>query len=123
MSWQQNRVRVPLECTEPSLAVQSQKAESDINNIVRDFGVTGHVRTSVVPPSYGDFSGVDDYRTAVEAVREAEASFMALPSAVRDRFHHDPQAFLDFCENRENLPQLREWGLAPALPKGDPAAT
>lgn len=107
------RKRVQLICRDPSLAVQSQKAEADINTIVRNFGVTGRMPAAVRLPSFGDFSQVADYRSALEAVRQAEASFLEVSSAVRDRFHNDPQAFMEFCENPSNLPQLREWGLAP----------
>lgn len=99
--------------TDPSLAVQSQKDEADINVMLERFGVTGQIRQSVRLPQYGDFTGVSDYRSALEAVRAAEAAFLEIPSGIRDRFHHDPQAFADFCTKPENLPQLREWGLAP----------
>lgn len=110
--------RPKLICEDPSLAIQSQKAEADINNIVRNFGVTGRLPQAVRLPMYGDFHGVSDYRSAVEAVREAEASFMAIPAKVRAEFNNDPQAFADFCLDPNNLKQLQEWGLAPA-----PAAT
>lgn len=106
--------RVKLICEEPSLAIQSQKAEADINTIVRNFGVTGRLPQAVRLPTYGDFHGVSDYRSAVEAVREAEASFMAIPAKVRAEFNNDPQAFADFCLDPNNLKQLQEWGLAPA---------
>lgn len=118
-------VATGLRCEDPSMAVQSQKDESDINTIVRNFGVTGRVPVAVRLPEYGDFEGIDDYRSAIEAVRAAEASFMAVPAAIRERFHHDPQAFADFCTKSENLTQLREWGLAPTPPAPEvpPAAT
>lgn len=103
--------RVALFCNDPSLAVQSQKDEADINTILKNFGVTGTVNVPAVLPSYGDYDGIDDYRTAVEAVRAAEASFAALPSNVRDRFHNDPGAFLEFVENPSNKDELRTLGL------------
>lgn len=113
--------RPKLICNDPSLAVQSQKDEADINNIVRNFGVTGRVPSAVRLPQYGDFSGVSDYRSAIEAVRAAEASFMSIPAKVRAEFDNDPQQFADFCLDPSNLPQLREWGLAPtAEPTASP---
>lgn len=118
--------RVALYCEDPSLAVQSQKDEADINTIVRNFGVTGTVNGPVVLPSYGDFDGVDDFRSALEAVKAAEAAFLSVPANIRERFHHDPQAFLEFCENPKNLPELRALGLAnpePALSPATPAQT
>lgn len=105
--------RVKLICDDPSLAIQSQKDEADINTIVRNFGVTGRVPTAVRLPEYGDFTGINDYRTAIEAVRDAELQFNAIPATVRAHFDNDPQLFLEYCANRDNLPQLQEWGLAP----------
>jgi len=112
-----------LACADPSLAVQSQKDEADINTIVRNFGVTGRLPQTLRLPEYGDFSGIDDYRTAIEAVRRAEANFLAIPSSIRAEFNNDPGAFADFCSDSANLPKLREWGLAPALPPEPSPAT
>lgn len=116
-----NRKRVALVCSDPSLAVQSQKAEADINNIVRNFGVTGRVPTSVRLPEYGDFTGVNDYRTALEAVRAAESAFLEVPASIRAQFNHDPGAWASYCLDPSNLPQLREWGLA--KPAAQPEAS
>ncbi|WNK14391.1 MAG: internal scaffolding protein [Microvirus sp.] len=96
----------------PSLAIQSQRDEADINNIVRMFGVTGKIPESVRVPTYGDFSMVEDYQTAIHAIREAEASFMQMPADTRARFENDPQQFLEFCENPNNLEEMRKLGLA-----------
>lgn len=115
-----NRKRVALVCSDPSLAIQSQKDEADINNIVKNFGVTGQLPQAVRLPQFGDFEGVSDYRSAVEAVMAAEEAFMAIPATIRSKFDNDPQAFADFCVDRSNLPQLREWGLAPNASTGSP---
>lgn len=119
--WSRPGRRVALTCRDPSLAVQSQKAEADINTIVRNFGVTGSVRAPARLPSYGDFDGISDYRDAMEAVKAAQESFASLPSNIRARFHNDPGAFLDFVENPSNLPELRAMGLANPLPEPTPA--
>lgn len=118
------RKRVALFCNDPSLAVQSQKDEADINMIVRNFGVTGRVPVSVRLPQYGDFTGIDDYRSALEAVNAAENAFAEIPATIRAQFNHDPGAWADFAANPANLPQLRAWGLAPtppSEPQGEPA--
>lgn len=102
-----------LECKDPSLAVQSQLAESDINEIVRRFGLTGQLPENVRVPTYGDFDvGVTDYQSALNAVREAEASFMQMPADVRLKFDNDPQRFLEFCADENNLDEMRRLGLA-----------
>ena len=103
-------------CLDPSLAVQSQKDEADINTIVRNFGVTGRIPEGVRVPSYGDFDLANDYRTCLEAIREAEASFMAMPADVRTRFDNDPQLFLEFCADSNNLAEMRKLGLAVPAP-------
>ncbi|AXH76602.1 MAG: internal scaffolding protein [Microviridae sp.] len=97
----------------PSLTVQSQKEEADINNIVAAFGVTGQLPQGVRVPTYGDFDAVDDYRTAIEMVREAEANFLKLPSDLRARLDHDPARFVDFASDPSNLEEMRKLGLAP----------
>lgn len=112
MAWKL-RKRSALECKDPSLAVQSQAVESDINTIVRRFNVTGQLPSAARLPQYGDFDRVDDFRSALEAVMQAQASFDAIPAEIRARFGNSPQAFLEFCSVSENLPQLQEWGLAP----------
>jgi Chlamydia-phage Chp2 scaffold (Chlamy_scaf) len=108
--------RVKLICDDPSLAVQSQKDEADINNIVRNFGITGQLPSGANIPTYGDFEGVNDYRSAIEAVRAAELAFHQLPAALRLELENDPQRFLEYCVDPENLPKLRELGLALPLP-------
>lgn len=100
------------ECVGPSKAIQSQKDECDINNIVRDFGVTGQLPVAVRPPTFGDFDGVDDYASALMALRAAEQSFMAMPAEVRNRFANDPQRFVEFCSDSANLAEMRTLGLA-----------
>lgn len=104
-----------LKCTDRSRTVQDQKDDADINVMVRNFGVTGKFPDNIRVPSYGDFDGISDYREAIEAVRLAEESFMALPSEFRDRLGNSPQRFLEFCADPGNLEEMRKLGLAVAL--------
>jgi len=106
----------------PSKTVQSQREEADINTIVRNFGVTGQLPANVRVPSYGDFTGVDDYRTALHALREAEASFMQMPADVRVKFDNDAGKFVDFCSDTRNLDEMRKLGLAVPAPASDAPA-
>lgn len=99
------------EMSEPSLTVQSQKDEADINVLVKRFGVTGHLPQSVRAPSFGDFTGVNDFQSAMNAIREAQESFDAMPADVRARFHNDPQEFVEFCSDEENIDEMRKMGL------------
>lgn len=103
--------------------IQSAKEECDINVIVERFGITGMMPQNLAPLTFGDFSNVGDYRTAMDALNSARDRFMELPSAVRARFGNSPQAFLQHCEerddkgNRVHIDQLRKWGLAVDPPK------
>lgn len=112
-----------LQCNDPSLAVQSQKDEADINTIVRNFGVTGQLPSGVKVPMYDDFDEIIDYRTAIERSREAEASFMAMPADLRARLGHDPQRFLEYCADPANLEEMRKLGLAVPAPAAVDAAS
>lgn len=62
-------------------------------------------------PSFQDFEGIFDFQTAMNKVREANETFMAMPAQLRARFHNDPQEFLTFTSNEENLPELEKLGM------------
>ena len=112
-----------LKCLDPSMAQQQFLEESDINTIVERFGLNGEVPELVKVPQYGDYSEVTDFHSAMNAVRQAEASFMELPAKVRSRFGNDPQQFLEFVSDDKNIPEARDLGLlppAPIAPLGDP---
>jgi len=105
-----------LECLEPTRAQQSFADEVNINTIVRRFGVTGTVPNSLRPPTFGDFTGVGDFQSALASIQAADDSFMSLDAKVRARFDNSPAAFLDFCFNPANLDEMRTLGLAVAEP-------
>nr|QJB19989.1 MAG: internal scaffolding protein [Microvirus sp.] len=105
-----------LACKDPSLAQQHMKDECDINVIVERFGVTGQLPVRAIEPSYGDFSGVSDYHTALNKIKAAEAEFMALPAKLRAKFDHDPNALLNFLENEANRDEAIELGLIDGEP-------
>lgn len=105
-----------LQCKDATRAQQSAKEECDINTIVRRFGVTGQLPLVAHVPNYGDFTGVDDYQSALEALKAADDAFMQMPAEVRKRFNNDPGVFVDFCSDPANLEEMRKLGLAPPLP-------
>ncbi|WNK14677.1 MAG: internal scaffolding protein [Microvirus sp.] len=101
-----------LDCSvEPSMTQQSFAAECDINTIVRMFGVTGELPSGVRMPTYGDFSGVFDFHSAVNAISAARESFDQMPAEVRYRFHNDPAEFVDFCSAEANRDEAIKLGL------------
>lgn len=98
------------------LTVQSYKDDSDINVLMRRFGVTGQLPVSAVQPFYGDFSDAVDYQTALDMIKEANASFDALPMEVRKRFGQDPARLMEFLQDPDNRDEAIELGLIEAPP-------
>lgn len=108
-----------LVCLDPSLAQQSMLEESDINTIVMRFGLTGTLPQGVRAPTYGDFTGISDFHSAVNAISEANESFDELPANVRARFHNNPAEFVDFCSDVNNRDEAVKLGLV--FPQEPPA--
>lgn len=102
--------------SEPTRTQQQFKDEVDINNIARQFGITGRLPENVRMPTFEDFSDVVDYQTALNAARRASQSFMEMPANVRERFRNDPQQFLEFCSNDANRQEAISLGLIPSPP-------
>ena len=100
-----------LACEEPSLAQQHFKDECDINNILRQFNITGLLPESPLSPRYGDFSGIGDYHTALNRVIAAQDEFEALPAQIRARFDNDPSKLIEFLDDDNNRPEAEALGL------------
>jgi phage internal scaffolding protein len=98
-------------CEEPSLAQQQFKDECDINNIVRQFNITGQLPDQPLSPKYGDFTGISDYKTALDRVIAADEEFMNLPATIRARFENDAANLIEFLENDENRAEAEKLGL------------
>lgn len=100
-----------------TLTQQAPAAETDINEIVRRFGITGSLPQGIRVPSYDDYGDtVFDFQSAQAVLLDARDSFMRLPPDVRQRFANDPQEFLEFCSDRSNLDEMRKMGLAVPAP-------
>jgi len=100
-----------LHCEDASLAQQHYKDECDINNILRQFNITGLLPEQPLSPRYGDFSGIGDYHTALNRVIAAQDEFDGLPANIRARFDNDPANLIEFLENEKNRPEAEELGL------------
>jgi len=110
-----------LSCPEPTLAQQSFKDECDINTILERFAVTGELPNNVRMPQYGDFTGISDYQSALNAVIAADDSFMQLPASIRARFDNDPALFVEFCGDESNRDEAIKLGLVPPQVDNSPA--
>lgn len=108
-----------IEFTMPSLAVQDEKDETDINYIVNKYadGQKGIATLDLGDSSqyaylqFGDATLPGDYSTALELVSGVREEFYSLPSYVRAKFGHDPMNFISQLNDPETLEYLHEQGL------------
>lgn len=100
-----------LACEDATLAQQHFKDECDINNILRQFNVTGQLPVTPLSPRYGDFTGISDYKTALDRVIAADEEFMNLPAELRARFDNEPANLIEFLDNEENRAEAEKLGL------------
>ena len=108
---------VHAEVGEESMTKQSYKKECDINYIMKKFENTYGVNFLDVHPramagEFGDFTLAEDYRSAIEQVRKAEAGFMELPAQLREKFSNDAGMFLEWVQNPSNFDEIVSLGLA-----------
>jgi len=100
-----------LACKDATRAQQHHKDECDINTIMYRFGQTGQLPVNTLNGTYGDFSGVMDYHTAMNALIASEEQFDALPSKLRARFDNQPYKLIEFLNDPKNKDQAIELGL------------
>lgn len=117
-----DRIEVAAEIgDEPSRTRQEFAAECDINTIMAKYertGVINHYNDGT--PQYLDLVDTpSDLMSAMAVLHSAEEAFMRLPASVRKNFDNDVHDFITFAEDKENLEQMREWGLAPPAPLPD----
>jgi len=95
-----------------SMTKQSFKDECDINKIMAKFQRTGVLEHYAKhAPQYMDIPPLD-HAEALILISEAASMFEELPSSIRKKFENNPQKFLEFVDNPDNIEQLREMGLA-----------
>ena len=99
-------------------AQQQFKEDCDVNTIMRRYNKTGlidHVKTH--QPEYG-FATPKQYHDSMNLIARAESMFNDLPSELRNEFHNNPQAFLEFVQDPKNAERANELG----IPLSDKAA-
>lgn len=108
-----------IEFTMPSLAVQDEKDETDINYIVNKYadGQKGIMTLDLGDSSqyaylqFGDATLPGDYSTALELVSGVREEFYSLPAYIRAKFGNDPMDFIEQLNNPETLEYLQQQGL------------
>lgn len=103
-----------------SFVQQHLREEVDVNTIVRRFGVTRSMPSGPTGGVYGDFTGILDYESAVEAVERAQAGFLALDPEVRERFQNDPGVYLRHVDALADDQLGPEVGGPAVEPQGQP---
>lgn len=106
---------------EPSMTDQSQYKDTDINNIVKRFQVTGLLDSpgavDYTTLKYGDATLLPDYQTALDLVNGVQEEFATLPSEIREKFGHDPMQLVEALGDPNKRTMLQDIGL---LAKDDP---
>lgn len=71
--------------TEPTMTDQSQASETDLNVIMRKYGVSGRVPATTAQPMYGDFTNLPtDLRDMIETSRTIKEKRSQLPKELRE---------------------------------------
>lgn len=105
----------------PSLTRQEFAEECDINTIMERYEATGAIsHVNRAEPFYLDTTLYPSLQQSMDAFREANAAFLALPAHVRREFDNDPQKFVDFASDDKNIERMREWGLAEPVKAPEP---
>jgi len=100
----------------PSRTKQSHLQECDVNNIIKQFSVTGqiaHINAKAALGAYVDLPDEMDFQAAQNTVIEANKAFMTLPAKVRERFANQPAEFLAFLNDPANRGEAIQMGLIP----------
>lgn len=108
-----------IEFTMPSLTIQDEKEETDINYIVNKYadGQKGIATLDLGNSDiyqylqFGDATLPGDYSTALELVSGVREEFYSLPAYVRAKFGHDPMNFISHLNDPATLEYLQQQGL------------
>lgn len=109
-----------LHCMDKTLAQQQFRDESDINVLFGRYLESGEMPQVLNGLTYGNFEGIYDFQTAMNAVRTAEGLFMQLPARLKNRFDNNPQKLLDFMADDENRAEAEFLGLVNKEPINEP---
>lgn len=99
-----------------SSTVQADMADADINTIVRRFGLVGEMPEALGIPQYGDFTGISDYRSALDAIGYAQEQFAQIPAEIRAKFQNDPGEWMSWIHDPANVREAISLGFAVEIP-------
>ncbi|WNK14501.1 MAG: internal scaffolding protein [Microvirus sp.] len=94
-----------------SLTVQNDVQQSDINYIVKQFGLTHELPYGRSIPEFADYTDIpNDYHAARQYIDELDDAFMAYPADIRTRFDNNPANLLDFISQQSNREEAIKLG-------------
>lgn len=108
------REKKGIEFIEPTMTIQSEKDNCDINVIMNRYATCGTplpYRADGVQPVYADVSELGDYMENYQRCKQAEEMFNALPSALRKELDNNPANLLPFIQDKNNESRCIEFGL------------
>ena len=88
-----------LVCEDESLAQQNMKAETDLNVMIRKYGVLPAQEVN-----WKEFDATiipQDYHKQMNELREAQEAFLSLPGEVRAECDNDPEKFLAMFDAKQ----------------------
>lgn len=95
----------PLRCVGPGAehtTQQQYREDTDVNVIIRKAIKTGEPLPFKPGGTYGDFSILKDYQSALAMITDAQEAFEGLPAKVRNRFDNDPGKLVAFLADEKN---------------------
>lgn len=110
--------RWTLTCKDKTRTQQQFKDSCNINKLFAKYLETGEMPQVINGLSYGDFTGIFDFATAMNAVRRGQEVFMELPARIKNKFDNDPQKLLTWLADKDNFDEACKLGL---LEKRKPA--
>lgn len=93
-----------------SMTNQQWKDDCDINKIVKRYG-EDQIPQKQMSGVFMDWTGIPDYPTMLQTVKQAGEKFMELPALVRARFENDPAQLLSFLNDSNNRQEAEYLGL------------
>lgn len=97
----------------PSLTQAGMAMDSDINVIVKRFGIDAEFSPTAVmdPRYYGDFDLSFTLADAMDRVRDATDHFARLPVDIRNRFNNSPVELWNFVMDPRNAEESVKLGI------------
>jgi hypothetical protein len=105
-----------LVCEDESLAQQNMKAESDLNLMIKKYGV--HTAPEI---NWREFDATvipKDYHELQNMMKEADAAFLSLPGEVRAAVDNDPARFLVMYDEKQAEIRRKEKEAKDAIKSG-----